>query len=157
MFIRGLAEIIFIPKSDLRFQVKADDGYLVRLEQKMEEKGIGMLEKTETRIRFRCKDTYVGGWWRIGVHKIEVIAVEAKQNLYDITIRFLGVKNFGVLIAIVLWMGVIFKVIVQDYFKLLILIPAAIIFPHFINWYSILFIGWKIELWLSGSGLTNEN
>lgn len=55
MFIRGLAEIIFIPKSDLRFQVKADDGYLVRLEQKMEEKGIGMLEKTETRIRLDVK------------------------------------------------------------------------------------------------------
>jgi hypothetical protein len=125
----------------------------VRLEGKMEEKGVVMMEKTETRIRFRCKDTHVGGWWRIGVHKIEVIAIETNKNLYDITVRFLGVKNFGILITIVLWAGVIFTVISQDYSNLVVLMPLAIILPHLINWQAILLIAWKIELWLGAPGL----
>ncbi len=157
MSIKWLAEKIFIPKSDHRFKFKANEGYLVRLEQKMKEKGITILEKTEKSIRFRCKDTQVGGWWRIGVHKIEVIAIETKENLYDITIRFLGVKNLGILFTVVLWVAVIYKIISQDYSNLVVLMPVAIIFPHLINWQAILLIAWKIELWLGAPGLINKN
>ena len=157
MSIQWLAEKIFIPKSDHCFKFKANEGYLVRLEGKMKEKGIEMLEKTEKHIRFRCKDTQIGGWRRIGVHKIEVVAIETKENLYDITIRFLGVKNLGILITVVLWVAVISKVISQDYSNLVILIPVAIIFPHLINWQIIIIIAWKIELWLGAPGLINKN
>ena len=156
MFIKWLVEKIFIPESDYCFQVKASDGYLVQLERKMEDKGIAMLEKTETRIRFRCKDTEVGGWWRIGVHKIEVIAIEAKEGLYDITINFLGVKNLAVLISAVLWMAVFSQVISQNYLNLIILLPIAIISPHFYNWQAMLLVAWKIELWLSAPVLVTE-
>ena len=122
----------------------------------MAEKGIALLEKTETRIRFRCKDTQIGGW-HIGAHKIEVIAIETNENLYDITIRFLGVKNLGIVITIVLWVAVISKIIFQEYSDLWFLIPFAIFFPHLINWLTV-FVGvWRIELGLSTPELINKN
>jgi hypothetical protein len=136
MSIQWLAKKLFIPKSDHCFQFKANEGYLVRLERKMKEKGIAILEKTETMLKFRCKDTQIGGW-HIGAHKIEVIAIKSDENLYDITVRFLGVKNLGIVITIVLWVTVISKVIFQDYSNLVILIPLAIISPYLINWLTI--------------------
>lgn len=155
MFIKWLAEKIFIPKSDHRFQFRAGGGYLVRLERKMEEKGIAMLEKTEKILRFRCKDTQIGGW-HIGAYKIEVIAIEASENFFDITIRFLGIKNFGNLIAVVLWVAVFSKIVSQEYTELLLLIPFAIISPHLVNWTTIFVVAWRIELGLSTPKLINK-
>ena len=113
------------------------------------------LEKTEKILRFRCKDTQIGGW-HIGAHKIEVVAIEASENLFDVTIRFLGVKNLGNLIAVVLWVAVFSKIISQEYTVLLLLIPFAIISPHLTNWMTILVVAWRIELGLSTPELINK-
>ena len=111
----------------------------------MEQKGIAMLEKTERRIRFRCKDTQIGGQ-HIGAHKIEVTAIRSNDNLYNITVQFLGVKNLGIVITIVLWVVVISIVFSQKYSGLLFLLPFALIFPHLINWQALFVAFWKIKL-----------
>ena len=113
----------------------------------MKEKGIAILEKTETLVQFRCKDTQIGGW-HIGAHKIEVTAIRSNDNLYNITVQFLGVKNLGIVITIVLWVVVIYIVFSQKYSELLFLLPFALIFPHLINWQALFVAFWRIKLGL---------